>query len=345
MIKNAKEVRSSTRRRPAPAPPVAQGTSNDAPLSAQEKQDFGQGKKSQDIKSYTESPSHSSKVKHSNNRRGSAQSENYVKEGETEEDNVRKSKSVTSSIGHAPSLVSSYSSNASEVTTTSDSIQDSSKVSNGSNPFEDDASNEDDVDNKDETPQTPVSEQHSCETDTTSHSTNKSAQAEEIAYDSSKNPFEDDEEEDEEEQLSNLPPTTETVPESQKSSPVKDYNVQKSHASDLSEPQLSVSVADESFGSVASSNLSSPLEDLPPPPPPEVYDDISTDQFETDLDLPPAPPDLCPAEEGLRVDDMYVNLNSDILELCGQNSFEECRCENYQPRFDVKGTFFARYFL
>ncbi|RUS74565.1 hypothetical protein EGW08_017671, partial [Elysia chlorotica] len=278
--------------------------------------------------------------------------------------------SVTSSIGQAPSLVSSYSSNASEVTTTSDSAHESSKVSNGtagSNPFgdsdDDDGDGDDDVDNKEDNVQTPVSEQHSCETDLTSHSSHKSAETDEVAYDSSKNPFEDDDEDDddneeeaeegnketeeEKQQFSNAKPATELVSDEsesqQQSAPVKSSeNSEKSTADDFSsDPQLTVSVADESFGSVASSGLSSPLEDLPPPPPPEVYDDIRTDQFETDLDLPPAPPDLCPEEEGLRVDDMYVNLSSDILELCGRGSVEECNCDSYQPKFDVKGKFFA----
>ena len=360
VIKNAKDARSSARRRPAPAPPVTQGVVTDRLLSTTEGKGkdqthtpetghrLGEGKKSQDTN--TESPSYSSKFKNSDTRRGSAQSEINVKEKVTDDDNVRKSKSVTSSIGQAPSLVSSYSSNASEVTTTSDSVHDSSKISNGSNPFEEDGSDEADGDiNEQENPQTPVSEQLSHGTDEASHNIHKSTEAEDADYDSSKNPFEDDEEGGDE-QLSKLPPAenqgskdTENVPESQEATPMKDSNnAEKSSGDDSSEPPLTVSIADESFGSVVSSNVSSPTEDLPPPPPPEVYDDISAEQFEADADLPPAPPELCPAEDGLRVDDMYVNLNSDILELCGQGSTEECNCDNYQPKFDVKGKFFAR---
>ncbi|GFR82860.1 Nck-interacting protein with SH3 domain [Elysia marginata] len=348
VIKTAKDVRSSTRRRPAPAPPGVPETGAEGSPGAEVK-NKGHGKadeKEQRLREGKESPATTNsshgvgKTKNCDARRGSVQSEINVTEKAAEEDKVRKSKSVTSSIGQAPSLVSSYSSNASEMTTTSDSVHDSSKAKNGSNPFEDDCSDTEEVsDNKEENLQTPVSKQQNPETGVTSCNSFKSPETEEIAYDSSKNPFAD--EDDEEEDLSNTPSASELGSESPALSPAKHCNAEKSQADDSSEPQLTVSIADESFSSVVSSSLSSPIEDLPPPPPPEVYDDISADQFGASDDLLPAPPDLCPTEDGLRVDDMYVNLNSDILELCGQQSAAQCNCDNYRPKFDVKGKFFA----
>ncbi|RUS74564.1 hypothetical protein EGW08_017670, partial [Elysia chlorotica] len=72
VIKSAKDVRSSTRRRPAPAPPVVQGAGDDTPSPTTKRgQGSGEGRKTHDD---SPSQSHSTKVKNSDARRGSVQS-------------------------------------------------------------------------------------------------------------------------------------------------------------------------------------------------------------------------------------------------------------------------------
>ncbi|CAL1531663.1 unnamed protein product, partial [Lymnaea stagnalis] len=229
-------------------------------------------------------------------------------------DNVKKSKSVTSSLGQAPSLVSSFSSNASDVTTT-DSVTDASRISDESGSAEQD----DGISIK-------VCERKGRPPDVVENCEGKYLTDSEDEHQHIGCNFE--------------------MEEKRSSSHLSYYRSDcddDSYPGAMPPPPVNFSL-EESYESNASASgvndLDLPLEDLPPPPP-EDYGDFSIDHFIEADGLPPAPVDLTPTEEVLKVDDMYVSLNSDILELCGRRPLEDCCCDDFQPKFDPKGKFFA----
>ncbi|KAK0065810.1 NCK-interacting protein with SH3 domain isoform X2 [Biomphalaria pfeifferi] len=260
-----------------------------------------------------------SKTKKSESRLSSAHSDICSKET-SPKDTVKKSKSVTSSIGQAPSLISSFSSNASDLTTT-DSITDASKTSEGS----------DDIN-------TLHCNMVSCGKMSASHDSGSDV----IDIDDSRYLQEVEMDRDQEESNGEWHLNNKGQNLSSKSPQSQEMSHLNSKSTD--------GEADLGFG-ISSSNVdyrenyqgndtNSPIEDLPPPPP-EIFSSVLDDNFSGDEGLPPAPCDLTPTEEILKMDDMYVSLNSDILELCGRKLLEECCCDDFQPKFDPKGTFFA----
>ncbi|KAI8781807.1 formin protein 20 [Biomphalaria glabrata] len=334
VIKNAppEEKKSSTRRRPAPAPPVDKSATVE--LGDQEKglSIIGQqitpkspSDKKESVDSFAllskeKKKTGMSKTKKSESRLSSAHSDICSKET-SPKDTVKKSKSVTSSIGQAPSLVSSFSSNASDLTTT-DSITDASKTSEGS----------DDIN-------TLHYNMVTCGTMSASHDSGSDV----MDIDDSRYLQEVEMDRDQEESNGEWHLNNKGQNLSSKSPQSQEMSHLNSRSTD--------GEADLGFG-ILSSNVdyrenyqgndtNSPIEDLPPPPP-EIFSSVLDDNFSGDEGLPPAPCDLTPTEEILKMDDMYVSLNSDILELCGRRPLEECCCDDFQPKFDPKGTFFAQ---
>lgn len=261
-------------------------------------------------------------------RRASALSETARKEV-IHEEKVKKSKSVTSSIGQAPSLVSSFSSNASDLTFT-DSAADVSKCSDEGISAEESWSNGSGDMNKSKT-----SGSESCHTTSAELVDGPSGRV------SSDCPHDERAEVKEKEFSDN-----ELEHESHENTG-KEVSSDCNDQEDMPPPPAEFGINNEdNLDSTASSPSGANDHDLPsedlPPPPPEVYADIDDDHFEMDDDtLPPAPSDMLSARELQKMDEFYVSLNSDILELCGRKPMEECCCEDFQPKFDSSGNFFA----
>lgn len=311
VIKSAPSADSKTsgRRRPAPAPPVDKMNSEGS-TTRKDVDLVVEGHRPNSIIESTKSSEGDSKknVKHSGSKskkceshRTSAHSEICTRDI-THDDGVKKSKSVTSSIGQAPSLVSSFSSDV----TTTDSINDNSRASDGSGS--DDVSHRFRLSANDETSKQGYAGQ--------AHSSEKG------------NGFDSDEE-----------ATQCKADQSLVQSTHSDADFCDDTYPGIMPPPPIQYDLDESYDNRASisdmNDVELPLEDLPPPPL-EDYDEFDDDR------LPPAPTDLSPVEEVLKVDDMYVSLNSDILELCGRKPLEECCCDDFQPKFEPKGKFFAQ---
>ncbi|KAH9518408.1 hypothetical protein Btru_016754 [Bulinus truncatus] len=327
VIKNAssEEKKTSARRRPAPAPPVPTG---DAAESEKCLSVVGQSispksppsKKIECPESVVsggrqKQKTSSSKLRKNDPHRTSALSDVGRKEI-TSKETVKKSKSVTSSIGQAPSLVSSFSSNTSDLTT-ADSLTDASRTSDGSDengiPYN-------------------MSDSHNFNSDVIEMEEGSYLSTAETDVGQGGENF----------NLGELHHNNKGhILPSLKLQETFCFNRESINSdSDSGLTLLTPSHVDFEENYQASENCS-PFEDLPPPPP-EIFSPSNEDNYSGDDGLPPAPCDLTPTEEILKMDDMYVSLNSDILELCGRRPLEECCCDDFQPKFDPKGTFFAQ---
>lgn len=353
VIKNASasESKSANRRRPAPAPPVDRRSSLDAvgagkaaslavvgrsatvtsattsfeskKAMSDSAKDDGKHKKKSCLRQEVVASREGKTTSSYDPRRSSALSETTRTEV-ISEDSFRKSKSVTSSIGQAPSLVSSFSSNTSDLTCT-DSTADASKLSD---------------EGIEETMSTDSGEvnQHKA-----SRNENNYSAKLETHFDVTETNIRTSVGSDYAEKNGDLEcPGNEAESTTQLYLQEKALENNVDHA-EMPPPPAEYSNNDESHESTTSSasglnDPDLPSEDLPPPPP-EVYADIDDDHFEVDDTLPPAPPDF---GEELKVDDFYVNLHSDIQELCGRKPMEECSCEDFQPKFESGGKFFAQ---
>lgn len=352
VIKNASasESKSANRRRPAPAPPVDRRSSLDAvgagkaaslavvgrsatvtsattsfeskKVMSDSAKDDGKHKKKSCLRQEVVASREGKTTSSYDPRRSSALSETTRTEV-ISEDSFRKSKSVTSSIGQAPSLVSSFSSNTSDLTCT-DSTADASKLSD---------------EGIEETMSTDSGEVNQPKTSRNENCTAKL----ETHFDVTETNIRTSVGSDYAEKNGDLEcPGNEAESTTQLYLQEKALENNVDHA-EMPPPPAEYSNNDESHESTTSSasglnDPDLPSEDLPPPPP-EVYADIDDDHFEVDDTLPPAPPDF---GEELKVDDFYVNLQSDIQELCGRKPMEECSCEDFQPKFESGGKFFAQ---